>query len=88
MRRLVYAFYDQTFNFGDFLRQYPAMKGDVTDCLIGNLFKDFGPLFDAVSEFAQMPEPLSIGSPYQNPERQRRVIRASEGPVACAPGSD
>jgi flavin-dependent dehydrogenase len=73
MRRLVYAFYDQTFNFGDFLRKYPAMKGDVTDCLIGNLFKDFGPLFDAVSEFAQMPEPLSVGRPASIADCELRI---------------
>jgi hypothetical protein len=64
MRRLVYGFYDQTFHFGEFLRKYPDLKGEITDCLIGNLFKDFGPLFTAVSEFARLPEPLTVGSPY------------------------
>lgn len=61
MRNLVYAFYDHAFSFGGLLRKYPHLKGDTTDCLIGNLFRDFGPLFSAVSEFAKLPEPLPHG---------------------------
>ena len=61
MRRLVYAFYDHEFSFRDFLSDYPELKGDMTDCLIGNLFRDFEPLFDAVSKFASVPEPLAHG---------------------------
>lgn len=63
MRKLVYAFYDQTFRFGDLLRQYPHLRGDLTDCLIGNLFRDFDPLFDAVAQFADVPPPLPHGRP-------------------------
>jgi flavin-dependent dehydrogenase len=61
MRRLVYAFYDHEFSFRDFLSDYPELKGDMTDCLIGNLFRDFEPLFNAVSKFASVPEPLAHG---------------------------
>ncbi|MEP0843969.1 MAG: tryptophan 7-halogenase [Phycisphaerae bacterium] len=61
MRNLVYAFYDQAFSFGDLLRKYPHLKGDTTDCLIGNLFRDFDPLFTAVGEFAKLPPPLPYG---------------------------
>lgn len=39
MRRLVCAFYDG-FSFGRFVRRYPHLKGQVTDVLIGDLFKD------------------------------------------------
>jgi hypothetical protein len=35
----------------------------MTDCLIGNLFRDFQPLFDAVARFAAVPEPLPHGKP-------------------------
>jgi len=38
MRNLVCAFYDG-FNFGRFVRRHPALKGLVTDVLIGDLFK-------------------------------------------------
>ena len=61
MRKLVYAFYDQQFNFGTFLEKYPQYRGDLTDCLIGNLYKDFDPLFAAVAEFADIPQPLAHG---------------------------
>jgi flavin-dependent dehydrogenase len=63
MRRLVYSFYDHAFSFGAFVKKYPNLAGDLTDCLIGNLFMDFDPLFTAVSEFARVPPPLSHGLP-------------------------
>jgi flavin-dependent dehydrogenase len=39
MRRLVCEFYDG-FSFGAFVRQYPHLRGTVTDLLIGDLFTD------------------------------------------------
>ena len=61
MRKLVYAFYDKTFSFGDLLRKHPDLRGDLTDCLIGNLFRDFAALFDAVGQFAPLPAPSAHG---------------------------
>ena len=61
MRKLVYAFYDQEFSFRAFIERFPQLRGDLTDCLIGNLFRDLQPLFDGVAEFAAPPEPLSHG---------------------------
>ena len=63
MRRLVYAFYDHAFSFRAFVNKYPHLAGDLTDCLIGNLFIDFDPLFDAVAKFAAVPAPLTHGAP-------------------------
>lgn len=62
MRKLVYAFYEETFSFGQLLKGRPDLRGDLTDCLIGNLAKDFRPLFKAVGKFASVPEPLPYGS--------------------------
>jgi flavin-dependent dehydrogenase len=39
MRRLVCEYYDG-FSFGRFVRQYPHLRGTVTDLLIGDLFTD------------------------------------------------
>jgi flavin-dependent dehydrogenase len=39
MRRLVCEFYDG-FSFGAFVRQYPHLRGTITDLLIGDLFTD------------------------------------------------
>lgn len=63
MRRLVYAFYDTQFSFGDFLRAHPEFRRDLTDCLIGNVERDFDPLFAAAREFADIPDPLPHGRP-------------------------
>ena len=57
MRKLVYAFYEEEFSMRGFITKYPDLRGAVTDCLIGNLFRDFGELFAAVREFAKLPEP-------------------------------
>jgi flavin-dependent dehydrogenase len=63
MRKLVYAFYDNEFNFRDFINAYPQLRGDLTDCLIGHLFRDFTPLFEGLAKFAKLPEPLIHGKP-------------------------
>ncbi len=63
MRKLVYAFYDMNFSFRQFVTEYPNLKGDMTDCLIGNLSRDFNAMYDAVGRFAQVPEPLEHGKP-------------------------
>ena len=60
MRKLVYAFYDHGFSFGRLMRKYPALRADLTDCLIGNLFRDFEELFAGVGEFASLPPTLQI----------------------------
>ncbi len=39
MRRLVCEYYDG-FSFGSFVRQYPQLRGTITDLLIGDLFTD------------------------------------------------
>jgi hypothetical protein len=39
MRRLVVEYYDG-FSFGRFVKEYPHLKGHLTDLLIGDLFKD------------------------------------------------
>ena len=61
MRKLVYAFYDAQFSFGQVVKHHPQVRGDLTDCLIGDLFRDFDELFAAVGEFAELPEPLEHG---------------------------
>ncbi len=63
MRKLVYAFYEKTFSFGRLLKSHPEIRGDLTDCLIGNLQKDFTAMFAVVEEFAQVARPLVYGGP-------------------------
>jgi flavin-dependent dehydrogenase len=61
MRKLVYTFYNHDFSFRRFMDRYPHLHGDLTDCLMGNLFRDFTQLFEAVATFAGVPEPLAHG---------------------------
>jgi len=63
MRKLVYAFYDQNFSFRQLTDKYPDLAGDLTDCLSGDVNKDFTRLFAAISEFAPVPDPLPYGVP-------------------------
>src|SRR5688572_13005545 len=63
MRKLIYAFYDQKFSFRELTDKYPDLAGDVTDCLSGDVNKDFTRLFQAIAEFAPVPEPLPYGHP-------------------------
>ena len=63
MRKLVYAFYTEGFSFGKLLQKHPHLRSDLTDCLIGKVSTDFGPLFDAVAEFVEVPPALSYGRP-------------------------
>ena len=51
-RQLVLAFYNQTFNFGDFVRAHPDLHPRLVDALVGNVFADLQPLFDALQEFS------------------------------------
>jgi hypothetical protein len=41
MRKLVYAFYDPNFSFRTLTDKYPDLAGDITDCLSGDVNKDF-----------------------------------------------
>ncbi len=63
MRKLVYAFYDQNFSFRQLTNKYPDLAGDITDCLSGDVNKDFSRLYAAVAETAEVPEPLPYGAP-------------------------
>ncbi len=50
MRRLVVAYYDGM-SFGRFVKQFPELKGTITDLLIGDLFRD---------EVDEVVEPMKI----------------------------
>ncbi|QGJ72144.1 Glucose-inhibited division protein A [Planctomycetales bacterium 10988] len=39
IRQLVYAFYNEKFNFGHFIREFPQHKGNLVDLLVGRVFR-------------------------------------------------
>jgi flavin-dependent dehydrogenase len=63
MRKLVYAFYDPDFSFRKLTDKHPEMAGPITDCLSGDVNKDFSKLYAAVAETVEVPEPLPYGAP-------------------------
>ncbi len=40
LRKLVYAYYDPSFSFGDFLRRYPDCRKQLVSMLVGNVYTD------------------------------------------------
>ncbi len=67
MRKLVYAFYDPKFSFRKLTDKYPDAVGSVTDCLSGDVNKDFSRLWRQVEEFAPLPASLPLGEPLLSP---------------------
>ena len=62
MRKIVYAFYDKDFSFGDIAKRGDHLRAALTDCLIGNVDdNEFRELFDAMSDLADLPEPIEHG---------------------------
>ena len=50
MRRLVCAFYDPDFHMSTLFKSHPEARDEVTQCLIGNVFRDFSGLHAAIAE--------------------------------------
>jgi flavin-dependent dehydrogenase len=55
-RRLVYAFYDEEFSFGRFLKKFPHHRRDIVSILVGDVFdRDFEPLFADLGTMIVLP---------------------------------
>jgi flavin-dependent dehydrogenase len=63
MRKLVYAFYSPDFSFKQVIDRHPDAAGEITDCLSGDVGKDFSALWRKISEFVPLPEALPVGEP-------------------------
>ena len=63
MRKLVYAFYDPGFSFGQVIKRYPDAAAEITDCLSGDVNKDFSLLWSRIREFVPLPDDLPYGVP-------------------------
>ncbi|HWD17642.1 MAG TPA: NAD(P)/FAD-dependent oxidoreductase [Verrucomicrobiae bacterium] len=67
MRKLVYAFYHPKFSFRTVTNKYPSAVGLITDCLSGDVNKDFSELWRQIEEFVPLPAPLPLGEPLEGP---------------------
>src|SRR6266567_4603535 len=63
MRKLVYAFYNPNFSFRELTDKYPEVAGEITDCLSGDVNKDFTVLWKKIGEFVPLPGDLPVGGP-------------------------
>jgi len=63
MRKLVYAFYDPNFSFREVIKKYPTAGGEITDCLSGDVNKDYTELWNQIREFVPLPDDLPYGEP-------------------------
>lgn len=62
MRKMVYAFYDEDFSFGEVIKKNMALRPQLTDCLIGDLVgKEYEELMAAMGELAALPAELAHG---------------------------
>ena len=77
MRKLVYAFYDPKFSFKEVIDKYPDAAGEITDCLSGDVGKDFSSLWQKIREFVPLPEDLPVGAP---------LTDSTPAPSACLAG--
>ncbi|HTH46595.1 MAG TPA: NAD(P)/FAD-dependent oxidoreductase, partial [Candidatus Limnocylindria bacterium] len=68
MRKLVYAFYDPNISFRKLVDKYPETHGMLTDCLSGDVNKDYGALFRACGEWTTVPDRLPYGAPLPSHE--------------------
>ncbi len=84
MRRLVCEYYDG-FNFGNFVRSFPELKGKVTDLLIGDLFTEkvdvvWEPMESLYPPDRKPPPPWNSGTPSEVANTKANELLLPEGP--------
>jgi len=62
IRKLVYAFYEKGFSFGKFVRENPHFKRNITELLVGDVFRpEVNEVFGTMKNYIPLPEPLTLG---------------------------
>jgi flavin-dependent dehydrogenase len=78
MRKLVYAFYNPAFSFKDVIMKHPEAGDLITDCLSGDLNRDYAQLWEWIRELAPLPDSLPYGLPLSAAEADERAGRAAD----------
>lgn len=64
MRKLVYAYYDESFHIPQFLKSHPECREQVVNLLIGNVFrKSVDGLFEAMGRMTELPASRTLSPP-------------------------
>ncbi len=58
VRRLIHAFYNPSFSFGEFARRFPEHRRALIDCLVGNVLQDMTSFKAALEQMTPPPPPL------------------------------
>jgi len=71
MRKLIYAFYKPNFGFKEVIDRHPEAAGLITDCLSGDVNKDFSQLWTWLEELVELPDALPCGLPLSEAQPAR-----------------
>jgi flavin-dependent dehydrogenase len=83
MRKLVYAFYDPNVSFRTLTDDHPHLQGPLTDCLSGDVNRDFSELFEAFSKYTTLPDVLPYGFPKHSSQALRNPVSSALPSVAA-----
>jgi flavin-dependent dehydrogenase len=63
-RKLVYCYYTKGFSFGRFLRAHPHYKRNITEILVGDVFRpEVNDVFGTLKDMVSIPEPIPLDKP-------------------------
>ena len=85
MRKLVYAFYEPNFSFKQVIDKYPDAAGEITDCLSGDVAKDFSSLWSKIREFVPLPDDLPVGGPLATAVASDSAFQSARKGVSVMP---
>jgi len=61
IRKIVYAYYTKGFSFGKFIRAFPHYTRNITDLLVGDVFRpEVMEVFKALETMVPLPEPIPL----------------------------
>ena len=64
IRKLVYAYYTKGFSFGKFLRAHPHFKRNITELLVGDVFRpEVNNVFGTLKDTVPLPESMPLAKP-------------------------
>lgn len=64
IRNIVYAYYTKGFSFGKFIRAFPHFKHNITELLVGDVFRpEVQEVFKALETLVPLPDPIPLDVP-------------------------
>jgi flavin-dependent dehydrogenase len=70
IRSLVYSYYAPDFSFSQLIKRDPASRVDISDLLIGNFFRDYGPFYELVKDVTKGLPTSTVAMPPWSPRQE------------------